>query len=80
MIAMVLKSRIKSLHLPTYTSEQLKDVDEDELLEMIPPELFNLLVWVANMNQEFVLYVFYMFLRLIQYPKNFHTAYYFEYV
>ena len=61
MIAMVLKSRIKSLHLPTYTSEQLKDVDEDELLEMIPPELFNLLVWVENMNPEFLICFLYVF-------------------
>ena len=79
MTLMFFKSRLKSLHLPTCTSEQLMDVDEDELLEMNPPELFNLLVWVENMNQEFLI-CFYMFLRLIQYPRNFYTDYYFEYV
>ena len=61
MTAVVLKSHLKSLHLPTYTSEQLKDVDEDELLEMIPPELFNLLVWVENMNPEFLICFLYVF-------------------
>ena len=46
---------------------------------MIPSELFNLLAWVANMNQKFFITCFYIFLRLIQYPKNINTAYYFEY-
>ena len=45
---------------------------------MIPPEPFSLLAWVANMNEK-SFFLFYMFLRLTQYLKNYHTAYYFKY-